>query len=536
VRRLAGSMKARLATLALIALGYVALGVSRGLSIYDEGIPVLGASRILEGDRPYRDFWSVYAPGQFYALAGLFKVFGTSLLVSRLASVAAIAGTAVLVYALARRLRLPTGLAVFATALWTVAVGAIAGATLSVGMFTALTLAFGSALGFLRFLQEPHRGWLAVSGAAMGLACVVRHDIGGCLLLAEATMLVGAMDWRTPGGAHRGLVSLELYLGAVVVPVAGATAILVGLGVPPGDLVDDLVVYPLTGYRAGRALPLPALLPDLAPLQAGRISLGQYAASVRTGLRFYFPVVVLVLTASVLACRRRLPSAGGAQAVVFVWLLALALLPYAWVRSDIAHIVPAWGPALLLLAWLIHQMPASGPWRAAGLALAVAWSAVFVWGAVVTKVDALAALIPGRPGLGLDGPRGAHITVGPEMASMQAAIRYVQAVVPRDERIFVGNAHHDSLVLNDVMFYFLAGRRSATKYHELVPGVATTAAVQRAIVQDLERHRVRHLVLRADPGYVRNPAGATILDQFIRERFEEVEEFGRYGVWRRREG
>jgi len=34
---------------------------------------------------------------------------------------------------------------------------------------------------------------------------------------------------------------------------------------------------------------------------------------------------------------------------------------------------------------------------------------------------------------------------------MQALIRYVEAVVP-PERIFVGNTHHDDLVLNDVMF------------------------------------------------------------------------------------
>jgi len=51
---------------------------------YDEGLMVSGAARVLDGAIPYRDFWTIYAPGQFYALAGVFKLFGVSLLASRI--------------------------------------------------------------------------------------------------------------------------------------------------------------------------------------------------------------------------------------------------------------------------------------------------------------------------------------------------------------------------------------------------------------------------------------------------------------------
>ena len=54
------------------------------LSPYDEGLVVYGAQRVREGDVPYRDFWTLYAPGQLYVLAGLFEVFGASLLVERI--------------------------------------------------------------------------------------------------------------------------------------------------------------------------------------------------------------------------------------------------------------------------------------------------------------------------------------------------------------------------------------------------------------------------------------------------------------------
>lgn len=510
--------------LALVALSYIVLGFNRGLSIYDEAIPVVAAARILDGDLPYRDFWVIYPPGQLYLLAGLFKVFGASLVVSRLTSVAAIFGTALLMYVLGRQLRLPTSFAVLAAGLWTAAMGAVAGATLSSGIFTALVLGLGNAAFFIRFLEEPRRVLLMMSGFGLGFTFLFRHDIAACFLVAETGFLVATMR-------RRALASLAWWLAAVVSPGVVTVAVMVMLGVPARDLVEDLVIYPFTGYAAARSLPLPALIPDIGQLWSGRVTLGQYAAVLRSGLRFYFPVAVFAIGISVIVSRRP------ARAVVFVCLLGVSLLPYAWVRSDLAHIVPAWAPALLLFAWLIHLMLESRRFRALGLALATVWSIVFVWGAVVAKADALVETIRGPFGLSLDPPRGTHIVTGPEVAPMQAAIRYVQAVVPPDERIFVGNAHHDQLVLNDVMFYFLAGRRSGTKYHELVPGVATTGEVQERIVHDLESHRVRYVVLRVEPGYVPSPAGgADVLDRFIGEQFVRIEKFGNYSVWRRRDG
>src|SRR5690349_8050457 len=50
---------------------------------YDEGILLQGAVRILQGQVPYRDFFSFYTPGGYYLYAALFKVFGTSIVVAR---------------------------------------------------------------------------------------------------------------------------------------------------------------------------------------------------------------------------------------------------------------------------------------------------------------------------------------------------------------------------------------------------------------------------------------------------------------------
>ena len=49
----------------------------------DEGTILQGAQRILQGQVLYRDFFSFYAPGSFYWMALLFKIFGSSILVGR---------------------------------------------------------------------------------------------------------------------------------------------------------------------------------------------------------------------------------------------------------------------------------------------------------------------------------------------------------------------------------------------------------------------------------------------------------------------
>ena len=69
----------------------------------DEGIVLQGAQRILAGQVPYRDFFSFYTPGSYYALALLFKIFGSSLPVARTALALAGAVLSSITYLLARR-------------------------------------------------------------------------------------------------------------------------------------------------------------------------------------------------------------------------------------------------------------------------------------------------------------------------------------------------------------------------------------------------------------------------------------------------
>src|SRR5580704_15170186 len=73
-----------LAALFFIALLFQVIVIRRQITYYDEALELYCAERVLHGQLPYRDFWTMYGPAQFYVLAAFFKVLGISVWVGRL--------------------------------------------------------------------------------------------------------------------------------------------------------------------------------------------------------------------------------------------------------------------------------------------------------------------------------------------------------------------------------------------------------------------------------------------------------------------
>jgi len=103
----------------------------------------------------------------------------------------------------------------------------------------------------------------------------------------------------------------------------------------------------------------------------------------------------------------------------------------------------------------------------------------------------------------------------------------------------VGTQRHDKIFANDLLFYFLSGRRSPTKYTELHPGLATTLPVQQAIAADLQAKDVRWVVTYRiwesnEPNTSAESSGVTYLDDYIREKYRSVTTLGNYEIWERK--
>jgi hypothetical protein len=524
------------------ALLYLLAGVHLVVNAYDEGFALYGAARIAAGEVPYRDFWLVYAPAQFYVLAGLFKLFGESVLVERLWDVLARLAIVALLYALALRLAsrpLAVGVLLLA-ALWLAAADYFGYA-----VFPALACSLAAVWCLVQAAERGARRWLVAAGAAIGASTLFRHDIGAYTLLPASLAALALACAITPAprrlGALVGAVAAgQLALAAGVLGVLAPPAAYLLANVEPALLWEYLVVYPLTLNRAISYLPYPPLL--VAPPPADPAALAAWwQGELAHWARFYVPPLVGLLALAGAAWRLRRPC-GAAEArrlygLALLALLALTLFNHTLNRYDRMHALPPALCALVAGAALLALLgPARrGPRLALAAALALVLGGPYVLAPLRLHWERVSYFTPLVCHAEL--PRAGCADLYPDQ---EEAFAYIQAHTAPDERIFVGLARHDRIYASDVIFYFLAQRHSATRYHELISGVATTRPVQAEIVAALEQHGVRYLVTTTNYEEVHEPnasalsSGVTLLDDYIRAHYEPVAQFGAYTIWRRR--
>ncbi len=517
--------------LALLAFALFSLDWRHGLY---GGIAEVGARRVLAGDVPYRDFWTIYAPGQFYLLAGFLRLaeavgFGARWLVSPIAASTLLASACAVLFVAVRRAgasRLPALLAGSAIVL------AIASTPFhrTCGSYppTLLLLASAWALRATGGERASLRASLA-AGLCLGAAALFKHDVAAYTAIGLAAMTLSRA--RAEGATWRATPAavLPLVLGALAVFLPP----MIVLGVVAGpDLWADLVVFPLGDFAAAR--------PERFPL---------WPAS--------------LLDASV---PRRIAAVDIGKSLGF-WLPWLAWIPAGWAAWQQPKLRP-WTLGLAA-TFLLHMLAArvqinthAISWTVyASLALAPAWqrkaplllrTATLVVGLALVAAHAAAPGVRhsrGDPGW-VDHPLpAARGTLIPSSSAehIQALAHWVERTTPPGNGIFAGAQRHDSLFSSPTRLYFLLERPPAVRYQELHPAVADTAPIQREMIRDLERNQTQLVILRhvfpdarldrwREKLRKQVPAvGAQLLDTYLSCAFEEVGRFGPFEVRTRRD-
>jgi hypothetical protein len=530
-----------------IALGL--LQVCRRINPFDEAIFLVGSDRILGGDVPFRDFYALYPPGQYYTVAALLATFGRSVLTVRVYCVVVRALIALLLFLLSRRL-LSRRLALVS---WGASVLWLCGyRNFGYPVFPALALALFGLLLLASVVEEQRsiatasarRLWGA--GAAMGVAALFRHDIAAYAVVASLPWL-GALFLPRRGAAASAGLGPETagarppawaYPAGVAVAFGIPVAWLLA-AVPVRELVFELFRYPSTTYPLVRGLPYPALLPyglggnllrDPRLLLADIASLPYYAP-----LLFYALGVLLWVSRVYARGRAALVTPESLTLLTLVLLGSLAFIP-ARVRPDPGH-----AAAMLLLSYPVAMALLSAAWRS-GRRWRVPATAVLGTVTLLT-LPAPAFTLLGAVQAKLTRASGdpAGMRCPDAGADRDEAASYLRSVVPPGGRIFVGCSRHDIIFANEPILYFLSERLPGTRYHLLDPGVATTLPVQREIVDELIRNRVGFVVLSSEFAMVRErnlggvSSGVTVLDEFLKTHYELDRRFGAdLSVWRLR--
>ncbi len=502
-----------------------------------KGVSAVGAECVLWGGVPYRDFWTMYAPGQFYAVAVLFKVFGQHLLVEEVAGGVVSAAAAAACYRL--------GLTLFgcrASALLLAAVYAVAMFHTSfyktVGSFpTSLVLVLIALTAVVTYFQTGQRGRLFTAGLATGAAIVFKHDTAGYAGIAVVVGLAVRSGFGPGDRANRVrrfLADAGLYALATALVAGPALAYFVAMAGP--DLWQDLIVFPLTDFPFSR----PEAYPSVLPLGLYDPSLLKFANNLcrYVSLTVAFFGFLAGLGGIALAAHRGRPAVAAAGAM----LATAYLLHYSAAHVQInTHVVTlnVLGLALGLTLW--HQTGATwlrrvGLLLLAGLAVALIARPGYVLANHLRSASAR-----------LDLPKVSGFYLPPDQARAVAGVKAcVDSLLPTGAAVYVGLHRHDVVIVGDTLLYFVLDRPSATRYPELHPAITDTAAVQREMIADLTANNVGAVVLKnvfpddrldeVKAAFQRNlpQVGATVLDDYLRANFEKVERFGPYVVWRRK--
>ena len=519
--------------------------------------PMAGAQRILDGEVIYRDFWTIYAPGSYYAIAGLLKVFGRSVLVQAVGGVALRALAVALFFALVRRLGagLRMGLAlagVLAVGLWEVAP--------ELGTYPGILPAVLAAwLGAVAYAQGAPARRLFYGGLALGAGATFKHDVAAYAALSVCAALALAWWWRRAGEDEPRPASWVHPARAIAIFAAGCALIpipvIAWLATAAGqDAWQDLIVFPAGDFRLVRSEPYPGLLPPLQFLQAWFAEPGDLRAARDAGdhtarwILANAPQWAFVGGLFVLLRRGRSMAPGRLVGMS----IALVALPFYFGAAHVqqnTHLT-----SMAVCSFLFGTVA----WREAGRGLRAFALALFLaWIPGLWVRPAMEAMLPLRVWSGwsrLDLPVARGVFVSPREAAIYETLNaFVEANVPPGEAIHVGVVRNDAVVVSDTRVYYMVDRPAATRYQELHPGITDVDRVQVEMIGDLETKDVRCLVLwhwggrghdavldqikarRATTGI--EGIGSTRFDEYVAAHYRPVLDVDEYTVyWRRDAG
>jgi hypothetical protein len=518
----------------LVSALFICTTMQRGITLYDEGLILVGAERVGSGAIIHRDFYANYGPAQFYCIAWLFKWLSPSVLVERAWDTVVRSATTVVCFALILRLA-SFQRAIFGYLFALIWLGSLGfpGYPLFPTLLFALLSTYCLVLLYQGVAEAPAT---VGAGLAAGIATLFRYDLGFLVVAAES-VVAPAYLWLRPAVpfCKRGRSAVRLgllYAAGLAIPTL-PVAVWYASTSALGDFFFDIVYFPMDFYARTRSLPFP-------PLNTLRLSTVREFA-------VYLPIVIWVVAAISLFWRDAPMQAAETRdtrwAVGQLLVLAPALYVKGLVRVSPIHMAPSIILSVILL--FVTATPRDHAGRLARGSVAVA----FILTAICTVVPLRGALSqlaenvrwvsgPGRRSC--EAPPGLNrircFEIGAERTD---AARYVQQLTKSDDYIFVGAGRHDKIFLNDIAFYFVAERLPATKWYQFDPGLQTSASIQSDIIAELKDKRPPVIVLETQWDSVMEPndsalsSHVVLLDNFISQAYRVVKTFGSIRILKR---
>lgn len=346
-----------LIALAVFVLSFFYLCIFRKASSIDldEGIILLGAQRILDGQVLYRDFFSFFTPGSYYLLALVFRIFGDSYLVAHTLVAFVGAGLSPLSYLLARR-ACGRQTSLLVTGVMTAT--AVPMRFIVLHNWDSTLLACLALYCAVRLLETTSSGWAFAAASFASLTVLFEQSKGAGLLLGLGLgFIIVALYGRQPNIFTRRLmvvVSLGLVWPIIV------TFSYFGSQHALGEMLNSWF-WPLRHYSAANHVPYGfSDLPE--ETSQALFHTGSQVSRLVTRLVFssrlwipFLPLfgVALLVRLTLRGSHRELSHQSWSYYVLLSSAMSGLLLSVVVARADVFHFVFLQPIFFLLLAWLL---------------------------------------------------------------------------------------------------------------------------------------------------------------------------------------
>ncbi|RTL41363.1 MAG: hypothetical protein EKK49_02050 [Rhodocyclaceae bacterium] len=490
------------------------------LGVYDEGFAITNAERIINGETPHLDYWTAYPPGTSLTLSLFFVLFEPSLVVARVVNLlwSCLLIGSVFYFVRAFSGRLGAAFAATLSSLWL-------GSALypSYSATPALALIF---LSIALAAQETKRGGtglIPLAGVVAGFVAIFRHDFA-------AYFFASALGSFLVSIGLRGSIKISgRYLNSVVsfllVFFGVSLFLLVTVAARGGveNFIEQEIVFPVTGMRENRLLPVPGFLElflmwDLKWVLRWVLAWGGIV----------FPLAGLALTTK--SHIKAFP--GYFIAEIFCALMTMIFTVQSHNRFDLAHTAPSMLFLLCFASIVSAQKSDAAGYvrRSLQIFILMAATLMSIYAAPsYGKLNDFSKCTLGRS-------LGDCIPIHQDQIG---AVNYINKKYPEVDYVFVGNTHHDMILFNDSSMYFLLSKHVPVAWSEMHPGIVTTRQVQEKMIDQLIAHNVSVVILvDVDNSLEKNSSaissGVFVLDEFISRNFSAVYKVGRYSVLERK--
>jgi hypothetical protein len=409
------------------------------------------------GEYPYKDYFSNYAPGQFYIIALLFSIFGDNLITARLYDIACRLMIIVLVYVVATKI-LKKSLAL------TAAISALLLLSkpyfYTYAVFASLVFCLLAILCLMQYLDKEQKRVLFLSGIFAGMAATIRQDIGGYVAIASCIAIsIYAFIPRNQEDSTNSISRVGRAIGLfcagvmlVALPIYGYFIYEAGFDA----MWDQLIAFPAVNMREFRHYPYYSSLrstidriPDMRVLDIQTVRM-----VIRDSLYLVFPLILYPVACVYVI--RSFMKVGGVYlkrnyGAVALTIFGILLILQAYNRPDYIHLLPTSLIAFLLLAYVLSfvcENTAALKGRIAAAWMMIPFVMIYFYSPVKTTMEYVGKYVPLISHSELNKAAGVYISQDQEQA-----VKFIATHTEKQEPIYVGNSRHDLISVNDIGFY-----------------------------------------------------------------------------------